>query len=86
MQSLSEQIAQLEQELEGYRDGTEIKELQDQIQILESENRDYREELNEIEDNADKAADTKASMLRIESYIFDLEDAHSSIQDELRKL
>ena len=84
--SLSQQIAELEDELEGYRNGSELKDLENRIEELELENADYCSELRSLEDANSEAQDIKASMSRIEDFIYDLEEAHSSIQCELNKL
>jgi DNA repair exonuclease SbcCD ATPase subunit len=84
--SLSEQIATLEAELEDYKNGTFIKELEDGVSALEDENSDLKCQIRDLEQDIDMANDYKDALVNIERLFDNMSDCAEDITTELRKL
>jgi predicted nucleic acid-binding Zn-ribbon protein len=84
--SLSAQIAALECELEDYKNGTFIKDLEDQISVLEDENSDLKSELRDFGSDEDMRQDYKDAITNLERLFDSMSDCADDIQQELRKL
>ena len=84
--TLSEQIEELEQELDEFKSGREYERLNQKIQALEDELADANEELNTLSDAIEDVDLIKVTRSRIEQYCDDLSDTLHDMNLELNKI
>ncbi len=83
---LSEQIAALEEELEGYRNGDKFQELETNLEIAQSELRAANEMLEEYEDAESRISDAKSDARKLEELMDSLTDAADDFQRCLSRM
>lgn len=84
--SLSEQIEELERELDEFKSGREYARLNQKIEELEDELADANEELNTLSDAIEDVDLIKVTRARIEQYCDDLSDTLHDMNLELNKI